>query len=262
MVIIDDKIVEVKRPTNHLLWTNKAKIIVSFSILSLLKVEYCLKRNILSLYFKEGLKDPLEYETDECVAAATKIHKVMETLGIHGKYRTPNMEKARRIAVYICLKISNRQKTIFDQISIGKIRELINMYTSAAEKFEYGLDDRRKIVIQQLNKFVEDPRIKDVLVSAGESVTGVLGNLDDSIRKSFKSSDNSSTRHMDNSSNEKSSRSLDESTGSDSTYDSEVENDLQSKIPQLFVMRSSKRPNKFDKVGNMERIPFQRRIVV
>ncbi len=266
-MIIDDKLIEIKRPSNQLLWANKAKIILSVSILSLLKIEYCLKKNVLSLYFKEGLKDPLEYEANDCAVIATKIHEVMEALGVRGKYRTPSMERARRVAVKICKEISCRRRKICDQTTIEQIRELTSMYSLAAEKFAFGLDDRSKVVIQEHNNFLLDPCITRILGGLDEKPVG-----DDTMTVSTVSTRTSSTNNsrslslfdsmrsiLGRNSSQKSSRSLDDSINSDNTYDSGVENEVE---PVRLANYFQVKPNKRSKLGIERRVPFQRRIIV
>lgn len=263
-MIIDDKIVEIKRPNNHLLWANKAKIIACISMFSLLKIEYCLKKNTIQLFFKEGAKDPLEYKVDDSTAVSRMIDNAMKSLGIHGKYRTPDMEKARRTAVKICAQISLKQQKLFSQTelnhtSIELIQEIMKLYCTAAEKFEYGLDNRHNIVIQKMKVFLEDPRVARVLSSPN---TNAISNDSTESTKMYSMSDcnsnfTSSTRGvLERSSSERTTCSHDSSAAS--SYNSDAENENQQHLHQKLLDMSRKPTQNLE---TMNRLPFQRRIV-
>ena len=263
-MIIDDKIVEIKRPSNRLLWRNEAKIIACISMFSLLKIEYCLKKSTIQLFFKEGAKDSLEYKVDDSAAASRMIDDVMKSLGIHGRYRTPSMEKARRTGVKLCAQISFKQKKLFsqtdlDQASIELIREIVKLYCSAAEKFEHGLDSRHCIVIQRMKVFLEDPRVAHILSSTNTNAT--QNDSTELTKMSLMSDCNSnltsSTRSvLTRSSSERTSCSHDSSTAS--SYNSDAENENQQHLHQNLVDNPRKSTQSLE---TMNRIPFQRRIV-
>lgn len=234
-MIIDDKIVEIKRPSNDSLdslWENKAKVVLSISMLSLSKIEYCLKKSSLSLFFKEDSKGPLLYETDKCADVANTINAVMKSLGTNGKYRTPSMEKARRTAVKTCADIACKQKAMSEKASVAQIREIIKLYCLAAEKFEFAIDDRSSIVVNHLKRFLANPRIAYILATTKEKV--VPDDVTASTKLSSMISNNLSIT----------SRSSSEIWEEGSSYDSEVENENEHQYlyPIQLVERRNQKP--------------------
>lgn len=159
IVVMEDKLMEIKRPKDTLLLGNKAKVTAIFELLSIVKIEFSTRLGSLLLSFKESPTEVIEYSTPNCVEAARLLTLVMKEKGVDGTHRTPDMEEARKLGLRLCKEISEKQASLGNEPTLTEVREIIDLHYIASDKLVYGRDDRYLQVIAHMNKFLSKPKI-------------------------------------------------------------------------------------------------------
>lgn len=264
--VIDDKIVEMKRPSGNFLFSNnKAKITFMIPLLSLLKIEYSTKKGTIMLYFKQDSKHPVVYSTPNYIEAAKMINNVMNKLGVQGKHRTPEMELARTNGLKLCQDIKKKQKSLGNNPSMEEVREIIDLHCLAAEKLAFGRDDRHVDIISHMNKFIGKTKISRLLSAESESIKSKSDQSDVSSLSSGNTA-SSSSESIGSGSQDESYQSLDEIL--DGERDENAENQQmrnQYEGNQVKQLRH-KTPVQTTKPESLiqrhrKRLPLQRRVV-
>jgi len=170
LMLTNHNILEIKRPSNRLLWGNSASVTFVIPFSSLVKLQFSPNKGIL-LYVKEA-DDPLEYFTPHSVETAKQIQNIMKQRGIKSEHRSYDMEKARRIGLHFCSQISVRQAALGSNPSLNEVRAIIDLHCKAAEKLESANDDRHLQIISHMNKFLAKPKIARVLNGTSKADCG------------------------------------------------------------------------------------------
>lgn len=170
MIVVEDKLIEIKRPKGACLYNNKATIAFSIPLRSLIKIEFSSKCNTLMLYFKEDPRKALVYITPDCGKVAELLKTIMTDLGITGEHLSPVMKEAQRAGLELCNEIKKKQALLGKEPSIEQIKEIIDLHCLALEKLSQVRGDKHSQVITHMKEFLAKPKIARVMMNASNSM--------------------------------------------------------------------------------------------
>jgi len=117
----------------------------------------------ISLFFRQSAEDPLIYLCQESFEAVQCIQSVLQKHGVKGKHTTTTTQKLVQSAVNILNAIREKEDALEQNPSLENVKEVMDLYRQAAEKFESSNDPRHEEVLSEMHAFLAKPLVKSIL---------------------------------------------------------------------------------------------------
>ena len=141
----------------------------------------------VSFYFKANADDPLIYLSQDSSLIVQTVQNEMNRKGLKGKHTTPHQTRLIADAVDLVTLIQIKERHLeTDGAKLGRgacvdiVREVMDLYRQAAEKFSLAGDSRYQDVMEHMSKFLRQDRVAKILEEGDEvRKMAVAGNKGD-----------------------------------------------------------------------------------
>ena len=159
LLITQDHILEIRSSKLNI---DTATVVFVSPIAHLVKLKFRRDESI-SLFFRQSAEDPLIYLCQESFDAVQCIQNVLQKHGVKGKHTTTTTQKLVQSAVNILNAIREKEDSLEQNPSLENVKEVMDLYRQAAEKFESSNDPRHEEVLSEMHAFLAKPLVKSIL---------------------------------------------------------------------------------------------------
>ncbi|KAL7471018.1 hypothetical protein ACHAXS_011303 [Conticribra weissflogii] len=150
LMITEDYIIEFK---SNRLNIGSGTVTFAIKIGNMAKLKFR-REESLSLFFKQANDDPLVYMCLDSAPAVQDIQRVLKRHGVKGKHTNAATQKAIQMALNMVHLIQRKEKELLDNPTVENVKDIMDLYRQAAEKFESAGDPRHAEVMAHMKRFL------------------------------------------------------------------------------------------------------------
>ena len=141
---------------------NSGTVTTALPINGLAKLKFRRDESI-SFYFKEDPNDPLVYMCAASAAVVEKVQSIMSAAGVKGRHTSSKQSRAIDDAIDLITLIQVKEQHLGKKPNVKLVREIMELYRLATEKFAEAEDTRHEQVLDHMRFFLGRPLVKSLL---------------------------------------------------------------------------------------------------